>query len=100
MTALYLHETIDIVGQGGWPYMQLTLQASGNETNNFVLQGTWQVMGITGRWPQVINIWDIPGGWNGWAESVDRLNLRRRQNTELSQWWDEAYRSRTGGFDR
>ena len=100
MTALYLHETIDIVGQGAWPYMQHTLQASGNETNRFVLQGTWYVMGITGRWPQVINIWDVPGGWQGWADSVDRLNLKRPNNTELTQWWDAAYALRTGGFDR
>ncbi|CAB4884864.1 unannotated protein [freshwater metagenome] len=100
MTALYLHETIDIVGQGAWPYMAHTLQASGNETNQFVLQGTWYVMGITGRWPQVINIWDVPGGWQGWTDSVDRLNLKRQQNTDLGQWWDEAYKSRTGGFDR
>lgn len=100
VTKLYLHETIDIVGQGTWPYMQHTLRASGNESNNFVLQGTWSVMGITGRWPQVINIWDIPNGWSGWAESVERLNLKRAQNTELSQWWEEAFKSRSGGFDR
>ena len=100
VSALYLHETIDIVGQGAWPYMAHTVQAGGNETNNFVLQGTWYVMGITGRWPEVINIWDIPGGWQGWSDSVDRLNLRRRQNKELSAWWEEAYRSRSGGFDR
>ncbi|MSY76141.1 MAG: hypothetical protein F2659_02605 [Actinobacteria bacterium] len=100
MSALYLHETIDIVGQGSWPYMQHTLQASGNEINNFVLQGTWSVMGITGRWPQVINIWDVPNGWDGWGASVERLNLKRTQNTELNAWWDEAYKSRTGGFDR
>lgn len=100
MTALYLHETIDILGQGAWPYMHHTLSASGNETNRFVLQGTWYVMGITGRWPQVINIWDVPGSWQGWTDSVERMNLNRRANTELSQWWDEAYKSRTGGFDR
>jgi hypothetical protein len=26
--------------------------------------------------------------------------VRRADNTELNQWWDEAYQWRTGGFDR
>ena len=100
VSALYLHETIDIVGQGAWPYMAHTVQAGGNETNSFVLQGTWYVMGITGRWPQVVNIWDVPGGWDGWQNSVDRLNLKRSANADLTKWWDEAFKLRTGGFDR
>ena len=97
---LLLHETIDIVGQGAVPYMEHTLRASGDEKNDYVLQGTWYVMGITGRWPQVINIWDVPGDWDGWHHSVDRLNLKRSSNTALTAWWDEAFKSRTGGFDR
>jgi len=100
LPALYLHETVDIVGQGAVPYMEHTLGASGDEKNDYVLQGTWYVMGITGRWPQVINIWDVPDGWDGWQRSVDRLNLKRRGNAALTAWWDEAYKSRTGGFDR
>ena len=100
MSALYLHEIIDIVGQGAMPYMAHTLQASGNETNNYDLLCTWYVMGITGRWPQVVNIWDVPGGWDGWQNSVDRLNLKRSANAGLTKWWDEAFKLRTGGFDR
>lgn len=97
---LYLHEVVDITGLGSWPYMRHTLAASGEEKVNFVLQGTFSVMGVTGRWPQVVNIWDVPGGWDGWLESVERLNLARRTNTELEGWWTEAYRYRSGGFDR
>ncbi|MEO6123418.1 MAG: hypothetical protein ABIR32_06880 [Ilumatobacteraceae bacterium] len=100
LPALYLHETIDIVGQGAAPYMEHTLGASGDEKNHYVLQGTWYVMGITGRWPQVINIWDVPDGWDGWQRSVDRLNLKRSANSALTAWWDEAFKSRSGGFDR
>jgi hypothetical protein len=100
VSALYLHETIDIVGQGAVPYMQHTLNATGNEKNSYVLQGTWYVMGITGRWPQVVNIWDVPDGWDGWQDSVDRLNLKRHENVELTAWWDEALKRRSGGFDR
>lgn len=97
---LYLHEVIDIVGLGAWPYMEHTAQAIGDEKVNFDLQGTWYTMGITGRWSQVINVWDIPGGWDGWRTSVDQLNLKRTQNTDLEGWWQEAFKHRSGGFDR
>src|SRR5262245_49073432 len=98
--ALYLHEVIDIVGLGAWPYMDHTVAASGDQKVNFRLQGTWYTMGITGRWSQVINLWDIPGGWDGWTTAVDRLNLKRTENKDLEGWWQEAFKHRTGGFDR
>ena len=45
-----------------------------------------------GRWPQVINIWDIGAqGWKGWASNVDRMNLKRRK-AFYGDWWDEAAR--------
>lgn len=98
--ALYLHEVVDIVGHNGWPYMEHTFRASGGEKVNFRLQGTWYTMGITGRWPQVVNIWDIPGGWDGWRTAVRRLNLDRPANKELEGWWLEALKLRSGGVDR
>lgn len=100
MTDLYLHEVVDIVGTGAWPYMEHTLGASGDEKINFELQGTFYTMGITGRWPQVVNIWEVPGGWDGWREAVQRLNLERPSNQPLEGWWQEALKHRSGGVDR
>ena len=97
---LFLHEFIDIIGQGQWAYMEHAKAQSGHEKVDFELLGTWYTMGITGRWPQVINIWEIPGGWDGWYGKVDRLGLKRRTNADLFKWWDTAYKLRTGGFDR
>ena len=97
---MYLHEFIDIIGQGQWAYMEHAKAQAGHEKVDFELLGTWYTMGITGRWPQVINIWEIPGGWDGWYGKVDRLGLKRRTNTDLFKWWDTAYKLRTGGFDR
>jgi len=97
---LFLHEYIDIIGQGQWAYMEHAKAQAGHEKVDFELLGTWYTMGITGRWPQVINIWEIPGGWDGWYGKVDRLGLKRRTNTDLFKWWDTAYKLRTGGFDR
>lgn len=97
---LYLHEYIDITAQNQWAYMEHAKAQAGHEKVDFELLGTWYTMGITGRWPQVINIWEIPGGWDGWYGKVDRLNLKRRTNAHLDKWWDKAYTYRTGGFDR
>ena len=99
---LYLHETVDIVGQGQYDYMA----HAGKEPTNampdmLTLQGTFFVCAVGGgRWPQVVNIWDVgEAGWAGWAANVDRLNLKRR-SAFYGEWWDEAAQWRTGGFDR
>jgi hypothetical protein len=97
---LYLHEYIDIVGLGAWPYMEHVKTARGDEIITFQLLGTWYTIGCTGRWSQVVNIWEVPNGWDGWGVIVDRLNLKRKDNTDLEGWWNEALKHRTGGYDR
>jgi hypothetical protein len=97
---LFLHEIIDIVGQHQWSYMEHVKAQAGHEKVDFELLGTWYTMGITGRWPQVVNIWEIPGGWDGWWGKVDRLGMKRMSNRHLEAWWSVAYTYRTGGFDR
>jgi hypothetical protein len=99
---LYLHETIDIVGQGQYDYMAHTGREPTNAMPDMLtLQGTFFVCAMGGgRWPQVINIWDVgEAGWQGWAANVDRLNLKRRA-AFYGEWWDEAAQWRSGGFDR
>lgn len=99
---LYLHETIDIIGQGQYDYMAHALKEPTNVMPDMLtLQGTFFVCAMGGgRWPQVINIWDAgERGWQAWAANVDRLNLKRR-NAFYGDWWDEAAQWRTGGFDR
>jgi hypothetical protein len=97
---LFLHEIIEIEGQHQWDYMAHTMAQAGDEKVDFELLGTWYTMGITGRWPQVINIWEIPGGWDGWFGKVDRLGMKRMSNASLESWWTTAYNYRHGGFDR
>jgi hypothetical protein len=99
---LYLHETVDIVGQGQYSYMEhLWKDPVLRMPEMFGLQGAFYVCAAGGgRWPQVINIWDIGSkGWRGWASNVDRMNLKRRK-AFYGDWWDEAAKWRTGGFDR
>jgi hypothetical protein len=97
---LFLHEFIDINGMHQWDYMEHTLRQSGDEKVEFELLGTWYTMGITARWPQVVNVWEIPGGWDGWYGKVDRLGLKRATNATLNAWWKQAFEYRAGGFDR
>ena len=99
---LFLHETVDIVGQGQYDYMEhVNREPVQRMPSMMSLQGTFFVCAAGGgRWPQVVNIWDIgPDGWDGWARNVDRLNLKRR-SAFYGDWWDAAAQWRTGGFDR
>ncbi len=99
---LYLHEVVDIVGQGQYEYMEhLWKDPVQRMPEMTTLQGSFYVCAFGGgRWPQVINIWDVgTEGWTGWAKNVDRLNLKRRR-AFYGDWWDEAAQWRTGGFDR
>lgn len=98
----YLHETVDIIGQTQYDYMDQVAREPVHEMPGlFRLQGTFFVIGASGaRWPQCINVWDGGDeGWDAWGANLDRLNLKRRA-TFYNDWWDEAAEMRHGGFDR
>lgn len=100
--SLYLHEVVDIIGQGQYDYMEhLWKDPVLRMPKMFNLQGSFYVCAAGGgRWPQVVNIWDVgTEGWDGWAANVDRMNLKRRK-AFYGEWWDEAAKWRSGGFDR
>jgi hypothetical protein len=98
---LFLHEIIDIVGEGARTYMDFVVATDTDAIadRGMKLFGTWQVVGMTGRWPQVVNLWEIDG-WEGWKRSLVAANLEREANAALKEWWTEAHAVRTGGFDR
>jgi hypothetical protein len=93
---------IDIVGEGAMRYMAHTagFNTDAAADRGLELVGTWYTMGSTGRWPQVVNLWECVDGWSGWRRLMEVTNLRRTQNPELVEWWQEALKTRTGGFDR
>ncbi len=99
---VYLHEFIDIVGEGAMPYMEHTARRGEGDASGGTLElvGTWYTMGSTGRWPQVVNLWECVDGWNGWRDLMVRTNLRRTRTDELNEWWRTALEVRTSGFDR
>jgi hypothetical protein len=100
--SLFLYEVVDVVGQGQYAYMEHLFKDPVQrmpEMNS--LQGSFYLCAQGGgRWPQVINIWDMGNqGWQSWASNVDRMNLKRRK-AFYGEWWDEAAQWRSGGFDR
>src|SRR5260370_30095610 len=99
---LYLHEVIDIVGEGAMRYMEHTVgfNADAAADRGLELVGTWYTMGSTGRWPQVVNMWECVDGWSGWRRLMEATNLRRTKNPELVEWWQEALKARSGGVAR
>jgi len=99
---LFLHEYVDIVGEGTHAYMEHTVEFDCERAGGRGLRllGTWETVGSTGRWPQVVNVWELIDGWDGWARLTAETNLRRRDNEALEQWWRTALRSRSGGYDR
>lgn len=98
---LYLHETIDIRGDGAQAYMQGVLERAKHSERNGIsrLVGTWQVIGSTYRWPRVVNLWEMDG-WQHWAQGLGRQFDPKSADPHLRSWWKSMVQYRYGGFDR
>ena len=100
---LYIHEFIDIRGHHRADYMHhMTANWSPNaqEDRGQLCYGVWGVVGSTGAWPQVLNIWEEPG-WDGMADSfAAELVGADLQDPKLKKWWARASEFRRGGYDR
>lgn len=98
---LYLHEIIDIVGDGQRAYLDSIGERAAHSEGQGIsrLMGSWLVVGSTGRWPGVVNLWEMDG-WTHWAESLERQFLPEKQDPQLAPWWTRATQWRSGGVDR
>jgi hypothetical protein len=100
---IYIHEFIDIIGHNRAAYMQhmaANWSPEAQEQRQQLCYGIWAVLGSTGRWPQVLNIWEHDG-WDGLAASfgVEAVG-KGAQDPTLEAWWAKAAELRSGGFDR
>ncbi len=100
---VYIHEFIDIIGHGRARYMHhMTANWSpiAQEERNQLCYGVWGVVGSTGPWPTVVNLWE-ENGWEGLAASFGHeLSHAELQDPKLARWWATAAEMRSGGFDR
>lgn len=90
---LFVHETIFCRSlQARERYQEIAKGMQG-----FTMVGTWQTVGMTGRWPTVLNVWQVPGGWSGWEGFLERTygSVRR----QLDAYFDQFDEVRSGGED-
>ncbi len=100
---VYLHEFVDIVGHNRGRYMyHMTANFSpmAQEDRNQLCYGVWGILGSTGRWPAVVNIWELDGldGIPGYFRF--ELGGAAMQDPRMAKWWAEAVPLRSGGDDR
>ena len=100
---IYIHEFINITGHNRANYMHhmaANWGPEGQEQRNQLCYGIWAVLGSTGRWPEVVNIWEHDG-WDGLARSFQIETVGSgAQDPALERWWAKAAEFRSGGVDR
>ncbi len=100
---VYIHEFIDISGHNRAAYMH-HMTANWSPTaqveRHQLCYGVWSLLGSTGAWPQVVNMWEEEG-WAGLADSFEIEAVGAgAQDPKLEKWWAAAAKLRRGGFDR
>lgn len=100
---VYIHELIDIIGHHRAEYMyHMTANWGpiGRAERDQLCFGVWGVVGSTGRWPQVVNLWEY-ADWEALGRNFEvELTGAGLQDPSLSDWWARAAEFRSGGFDR
>jgi len=103
MARVYLHELVDVIGTERARYQHHMTANWCPEAGPLRRQrcfGVFSVVGSTGRWPQVLNLWEYDS-WDdlGHNFSVELVGHEHR-DPMLAEWWAKAASFRTGGFDR
>jgi hypothetical protein len=100
---IYIHELIDVIGQNRARYMHhmtanwVPVALAERQQRCF---GVWGTVGSTGRWPEVVNMWELDG-WDGLAANfAHELSHASLQDPSLAEWWAAAADLRRGGVDR
>ena len=73
MGKVYIHEYIDIIGHNRARYMHhMTANwcPIAREERNQLCFGIWGTVGSTGRWPQVVNLWEYED-WSAMAANFE-----------------------------
>ncbi len=100
---VYIHELVTITKHNRARYMHhVTANWSpiGRQERGQLCYGVWGVVGSTGTWPQVVNMWEEQG-LDGLARSFSHeTSAPGMQDPALERWWAAAADLRSGGFDR
>lgn len=100
---ILLHETIDITLSGRAAYFEHMVDGYTDWLHGRGMRifGIWGTLGSTGRWPEVINLWE----YGDWANIALIFANETRgddgmQEPKLKEWWLHAQQFRSGGLDR
>jgi hypothetical protein len=100
---VYIHEFIDIRGHNRANYvhhMTANWSPTAQDERDQLCYGVWALLGSTGPWPQVVNMWE-ERGWDGLADSFGTEAVGKgAQDPKLEKWWARASEFRRGGYDR
>jgi hypothetical protein len=100
---VYIHEFIDVLGHNRAKYMHhmtANWSPTAQVARHQLCYGVWALLGSTGAWPQVVNMWE-EDGWDGLASSFALEAVGTgAQDPKLEKWWAKASEFRRGGFDR
>ena len=103
VTNVYIHELIDIVGHNRAKYqhhMTANWVPVGLAERKQRCYGVWSTIGSTGRWPEVVNMWEFDG-WDGLVRNFEvETSGGHDQDPSLAEWWSVASQFRRGGLDR
>jgi len=100
---VYIHEFIQIRGANRAKYMHhMTANWSpiAQKERRQRCFGVFGTVGSTGRWPEVVNLWEEEG-WPGLAKNFAfETQHAGMQDPSLAEWWATAAKFRRGGLDR
>ena len=100
---VYIHEVVEVDGTRRVDYqhhMTANWVPEGGPLRRQKCFGVFTLVGSTGPWPRVLNLWEY-GSWDDLAHNFSvELDVPRHRDPMLEQWWREAAAFRTGGFDR
>ena len=100
---LYIHEYVEIVGHNRAKYMyHMTANFSpmAQEDRHQMCYGVWGVLGSTGRWPEVVNIWELESFDAAAPYFRHEVGDPTMQDPRMARWWAAAVPMRRGGDDR
>ncbi|MFV0315616.1 MAG: NIPSNAP family containing protein [Microthrixaceae bacterium] len=103
MPRVYIHEIVEVDGTRRADYQHHMTANWVPEASGLRRQrcfGVFSVVGSTGPWPRVVNIWEYDS-WDDLAHNFSvELSGPTHRDPMLQRWWDEAAALRSGGLDR
>jgi hypothetical protein len=103
MPRVYIHEFVDVDGTKRAEYqhhMTANWSPEAGELRKQLCFGVFSVVGSTGRWPQVLNLWEYES-WDALGHNFEvELSVPGHRDPMLAEWWEEAAKFRRGGVDR